>query len=84
MRVSEIRRNTVSTTKTNTKAKAFNYAPKQAFEASLVSKKGIIFSVGRAICPVLEFFEKMNPAKLFKKQEKWEHDWVGFAKDLTP
>lgn len=65
MRVSEVRTNSVMT-KSNTQA---NYANKQAFSAntSLVTKKSIIFSVGRAILESEEFLNKLKPVARIRK-----------------
>lgn len=69
MRVNEIRRNTVGAAKTNTKV---DYANKQAFSAlPYISKTtSRVLAIGKALYSVVEFFGKLNFAKLFKKTEK--------------
>lgn len=98
MRVNEIRRNTVGTAKTNGKAncankQAFSALPYMSKTTSRTLSIGkalypVIEPVGKALYPVIKIAEKclnkLKSIKLFKKQEKWEHDWIGFAKEMTP
>lgn len=68
MKVNEVRTNYNGVINAKTKTKA-NYANKQAFLAntSLVTKKSIIFSVGRAILEAEDFLIKHNPVAAIKK-----------------